>query len=212
MLLSQVLKVKCSFEMFNGHQTNGASSYNCQSGAIGNDRSRASLTNLVNTCYLNSVLYTLRYTPDFLRKCHHLVTDLYQINTILYQTKHKSSSLGRNMPSMLSGCNSRSNSSKDLLSLGNSRNEISRPDFQIILDELHDLYISMHTLEVKDTQESCGPRNFRHAFVNKYKTFSGSQQQDAHEFLVCLLSSINDTCSFMAKKIKELQSYRENYM
>ena len=36
----------------------------------------ASLSNLGNTCFLNSVLYTLRFTPGFLHSLHHLVNDL----------------------------------------------------------------------------------------------------------------------------------------
>merc|ERR1719510_1235152 len=36
----------------------------------------ASLSNLGNTCFLNSDLYTLRFTPGFLHSLHHLVNDL----------------------------------------------------------------------------------------------------------------------------------------
>ena len=36
----------------------------------------ASLCNLGNTCYMNSVLYTLRFTPGFLHSLHHMVHDL----------------------------------------------------------------------------------------------------------------------------------------
>ena len=36
----------------------------------------ASLSNLGNTCFLNSVLYTLRFTPGFLHSLHHLANDL----------------------------------------------------------------------------------------------------------------------------------------
>lgn len=82
------------------------------------DCSIASLCNIGNTCYLNAVIYTLRYAPSFLHKIHHLIEDLSQINQKIVQNRVKSSSLGRNVAG-IQGQGGRSWSSKDLASLGN---------------------------------------------------------------------------------------------
>lgn len=47
----------------------------------------ATLCNLGNTCFLNSVLYTLRFTPSFLHNLHHLTTDLSILNEKQLLTK-----------------------------------------------------------------------------------------------------------------------------
>lgn len=82
------------------------------------DCSIATLCNIGNTCYLNAVIYTLRYAPSFLHKIHHLIEDLSQINQKIVQNRIKSSSLGRNVAG-IQGQSGRSWSSKDLASLGN---------------------------------------------------------------------------------------------
>lgn len=84
---------------------------------LDSNKTIATLCNIGNSCYLNSVVYTLRFAPLFLHKLHHLIEDMATIYIKLNPMKHKSSSLGRNV-SLWQGNSGRSWSSKDLASLG----------------------------------------------------------------------------------------------
>lgn len=96
-----------------------------------NSSSMATLSNIGNSCYLNSVIYTLRFAPLFLHNLHHLVSDLNQLNQRLGY-RYKSSSLGRNIGG-LQGASGRSLSSKDLasLSINSSLSEVSKSNRQV---------------------------------------------------------------------------------
>lgn len=63
----------------------------------GSNNSIATLCNIGNSCYLNSVIYTLRFAPYFLHKLHHLCDDMHYVYQKIGQNKLKSSSLGRNV-------------------------------------------------------------------------------------------------------------------
>ncbi|XP_046982593.1 ubiquitin carboxyl-terminal hydrolase 1 [Schistocerca americana] len=179
----------------------------------------ATLANLGNTCFLNSVLYTLRFAPSFLHNLHHLALDLQQHSSSL---KVKSSSLGRNvgLGGLGVGGSGKSWSSKDLPSLGGGSGggvgssalssgsancapfgvgpADGRSRLRAVTERLHDLYCSMRQAEQRDGPEPFQPDVFLHALREVNPIFEGNQQHDAHELLVCLLDTVRETCRLLA--------------
>lgn len=158
----------------------------------------ATLCNLGNTCFLNSVLYTLRFAPSFLHNLHHLATDLSNLNDKQLQTKAKSSSLGRTGVSLTSS-SSRSWSSKDLLALAGSTAEANKPRIQIATERLHELFMALRASEMRENSEPYQPDAFLQALREVNPIFEGNQQQDAHELLVCLLDNIRETFQLLVR-------------
>lgn len=180
--------------MLNGYRSNDRTEDACQDGLP-----VATLSNMGNTCYLNSVLYTLRFTPTFLHNLHHLAVDMASMHSRLNQTKAKSSSLGRNV-SGLSGQSNRSSSSKDLPSLGSVSDLCPKSKMQITTEKLHELYMQLHNLEMRDSVDSCQPSGFLQALIDVNSLYHGNQQQDAHELLVNLLDILRETCDMLARQ------------
>ncbi|XP_057321088.1 ubiquitin carboxyl-terminal hydrolase 1 [Microplitis mediator] len=157
----------------------------------------ATLCNLGNTCFLNSVIYTLRFAPSFLHNLHHLATDLSNLNDKQLQTKVKSSSLGRTGVSLTSSGN-RSWSSKDLSALSGI-SELNKPRIQVATEKLHELFAALRISETKDSCEPYQPDAFLQALRDVNPIFEGNQQQDAHELLVCLLDNIRETFQLLVR-------------
>lgn len=75
--------------------------------------------------------YCYRYAPRFLHNLHHLVSDLASVEQKLGSIRLKSSSLGRSAAGLASS-GTRSWSSKDLLSLGQSDSSAGKSKIQVI--------------------------------------------------------------------------------
>ncbi|XP_055525301.1 uncharacterized protein LOC129718504 [Wyeomyia smithii] len=210
------------------------------------NNSLATLCNIGNSCYLNSVLYTLRFAPNFIHNLHHLIEDTDSVYQRLSQNKLKSSSLGRNIPG-LHGASGRSWSSKDLVSLGISssgatsgtgnfsssnnqqqqqqqvsavngttglpsatavaaRGEENLPpksNRQVVTEQLHELFQNLHRNEAIEAVEPFHAGNILRAVQDVSATFEGNQQQDAHEFLMCVLDSVRESCQALIKTITD---------
>ncbi|KAK9512094.1 hypothetical protein O3M35_000595 [Rhynocoris fuscipes] len=175
---AQLQSMAIPIEAVSGVDAVGGAAVRC--GHDDSDSPITTLSNLGNTCFLNSVLYTLRFAPSFLHNLHHLALDLRE-----YSGRHslKCSSLGRGGKSW---------SSKDLPSLGGG--DLTNIKMQIATDKLHQLYEALHTEEVKDHMEPYHPHVFLHSLRDVNPIFEGNQQHDAHELLVCLLDNIRETC------------------
>lgn len=183
-------------EMLNGYQGDQRNN-----GEVLQDSPVATLSNMGNTCFLNSVLYTLRFAPTFLHNLHHLIGDLAVVSSRLNESKAKTSSLGRNISS-LTGPSSRSTSSKDLLSLGISNDFIPKSKVQIVTEKLHELFMTMHNLELKESTDPYQPVALLQAIREANFIFEGNNQQDAHELLVYLLDNIRETCDVLTDQVQ----------
>ncbi|XP_037048935.1 ubiquitin carboxyl-terminal hydrolase 1-like isoform X2 [Bradysia coprophila] len=162
--------------------------------------SMATLCNIGNTCYLNSVVYTLRFAPRFLHNLHHVCDDLSEITQKVHN-KGKSASLGRNVGG-IQGSNTRSWSTKDLASIG-SFVDVPKTNRQIATEKLHELYMHLYRNEMVESTEAFHADTFLNAVQDVSSIFEGNQQQDAHEFLMCVLDSIRETCNSLTRVITE---------
>lgn len=116
----------------------------------------ASLANLGNTCFLNSVLYTLRFTPGFCHSLHHLHQDLADTKP------------------------DRDSEQECLLDM---------------IQTLHHLFQKLCSSDCEggaEPREPVLPSALLHSIGRLCPLFEGNQQQDAHELLVTLLTSLQD--------------------
>ncbi|XP_016952559.1 ubiquitin carboxyl-terminal hydrolase 1 [Drosophila biarmipes] len=197
-----------------GSNTSGVGAgLNGSAAALNHAPSMGTLCNIGNSCYLNSVVYTLRFAPHFLHSLHHLIQDLNVVQqTIARQQTARSASLGRNV-SAVQLEHARSWSSKDLATSTDQYSGLNggvtsgggsgKTTHQSVTEKLHELYNNLHGNEMADSTEPYHADTLLHAIQDVNATFEGNQQQDAHEFLMCVLNCIRETNQSLIKAIGE---------
>lgn len=147
----------------------------------------ATLLNLGNTCFLNSVLYTLRFTPGFAHLLHHLaeeLTDKKLLFSPIVTNERKMGFLSTGSP----GTRTKSLTS---LSPANANGDHHAPLIEpakrktlVLTERLHELFQTLHHAESKgDLSEPYQADAFLQALREVNPLFQGNQQQDAHELV-----------------------------
>ena len=154
----------------------------------------ATLLNLGNTCFLNSVLYTLRFTPGFAHLLHHLAEELADKKLLSIPGGTNE----RKMGFLSSGSPGTRTKSLSSLAPFNANDEHAlamepaKRKTLVLTERLHELFQTLHNAENKgDLSEPYQADAFLQALREVNPLFQGNQQQDAHELVKILKININ---------------------
>lgn len=145
------------------------------------------LENIGNSCYMNAVLYALRFTPSFLHNLHHLM-----VNVVSF-----CDDIGK-LPS--SDCHKSVATAMFISNLDRWHNEsrINR-ETRKILYNLHKVFKSLTASEIKRDGAAFKADELREAVKDRFKPFT---QQDAHEFLMFILNCLRDSSDSLINVIE----------
>ncbi|CAG0884220.1 unnamed protein product [Cyprideis torosa] len=140
----------------------------------------ASLSNLGNTCFLNSVLYVLRFTPGFREELHRIVA-LLQMKRKQKNSSTASLSHHHSLPNgILSSSATNGTLSDGPLSFDGNR--------ATLIIQLHELFKALHVSEKNNAaDDGHEPLQFIRTLRTTSNGYESGEQQDAHEFLLYLL-------------------------
>lgn len=142
------------------------------------------LNNFGNSCYLNAVLYALRFTPSFAHHLHHFNENL---EILFGVNKNKpTSELPENACAhTVASANIAADCGEDCV--------LIKSNEHLVFTELHGVFSNLTTLEKMNQNEPFEATSLQLAVQEINNNFTARTQQDSHEFLMCILNCLRDS-------------------
>lgn len=150
-----------------------------------------SLLNIGNTCYMNAVLYALRFTPNILHNIHHLLRNLWVICDQYDRIRD-------------SPCPKTTATQQLITNLGHFSTEI-QTQFQgaYLIDELHRIFAKLSKVERDGDGDALQTYDLQRTVYEFNQVFQPRTQQDSHEFLICIINCLMELSNSLDKLITD---------
>lgn len=158
------------------------------------------LCNFGNSCYLNAVLYALRFTPNFLHNLHHFQDNV----NILLGGKHEE-------PDHLQSVCIQTVATGDMLLGLDLTVVLGKLNEHTVFEKLHEVFEKQTGLEMANISNDAIDASALQLAVQAINhDFEPRTQQDAHEFLMCVLNCLRDISNGLLEFVcEEPQFFQE---
>lgn len=150
------------------------------------------LENIGNSCYMNAVLYVMRFTPSFTHNLHHVASNLRILqNKTDIPTENQSQSQCVRMNATLTM--QENQKAVPIINLGID-------DEAEVIVKLHNVFQKLTALEIHNSSKTLRAHNLQAATG---RAFRRGCQQDSHEYLMYLLDCLRDCSDELIKHISK---------
>lgn len=164
------------------------------SSPIQNRFEMGALENIGNSCYMNAVLYVLRFTPTFQYNLHHF---LFNVLLLLDEIDENCEVSSNNCVKCKATVAMKSN--KNLWP-----NDIPSDERNIgIIKQLHKVFVKLTNIESKRSGSALRTNDLQGAVFQVNRTFEPFRQQDSHEFLMFVLNCLRDLSDTFSKIVED---------
>lgn len=155
------------------------------------------LKNVGNSCYMNAVLYTLRFTPKFLHNFHHFFAHMIRFlhDMLEYPESYPPNTCYQQLAVKIFTGNKQSNAEVKI-----------RQDVQDIISEVHEVFSKLTDTERVKRFEAIETNDLQIVLFKENPIFRPLTQQDSHEFLMYVLNVWRD-CSDAFLNVIEKHPY-----